>query len=66
LELTYKKQDCIHGTIGKGRQAKLNKVSNHIVSRKSLERMFLNVAAVMSNKDLNALVESFYKDTGEF
>jgi hypothetical protein len=40
--LTGEKQRCIHCSIGKGRQTNVNKVSNHIVSNKIGERMFLD------------------------
>jgi hypothetical protein len=59
--LTGDKQKCIHCAIGKGRQKNVNKVSNHIVLNKIGERMFLDLAAVMPNKDSDVFVESSYK-----
>jgi hypothetical protein len=59
--LTGEKQKCIHCAIGKGRQTNAYKVSNHIMSNKIGERMFLDLAAVIPNKDSDAFVESSYK-----
>jgi hypothetical protein len=59
--LTGEKRKCIHCAIGKGRQTIVNKVSNHIVLNKIGERMFLDLAAVIPNKDSDAFVESSYK-----
>jgi hypothetical protein len=61
LCLTAEKQKCINCAIGKGRQANLNKVSNHIMSNKIRERMFLDMSAVMPNNDSDSFVESSYK-----
>jgi len=59
--LTGTKEKCIHCAIGKGRQANVEKKSNHVVSNKIGERIFLDVAAVMPDKDSDASVESSYK-----
>jgi hypothetical protein len=49
--LTGEKQKCIDCAIGKGRQTNVNKVSNHIMSNKIRKRMFLDLDAVMPNKN---------------
>jgi hypothetical protein len=59
--LTSEKQTCIHCAIVDGRKSNVNKVRNHIVSSKIGNRMFLDVAAVIPNKDLDAFVESLCK-----
>jgi hypothetical protein len=59
--LTGEKQKCIHCAIEKVRQTNVNKIINHIVLNKIRERKFLNLAAVMPNKNSDAFVDSSYK-----
>jgi hypothetical protein len=52
---------CSDCAIGKGKQKRVSKKSNHIVAEKVGKRLFLDIAAVFDETDSDASVESTRK-----
>jgi hypothetical protein len=60
-ELTGEPDRCKDCAIARGRQMNVKKNTHHVASKKVGERLFLDVAAVMQDKNSDALVDSTSK-----
>jgi hypothetical protein len=59
--LTGEPNRCKHCAIARGRQMNVKKKTDHVASMRVGERLFLDVAAVMQNKNSDASVDSTSK-----